>query len=437
MATSSGLPDKAPTAKSFLLSVLRSELLERDDLQESLRGVPKDQRDDPRALADYLVRNGKLTRYQASKLLRGISQGMVLGPFHVLAPLGKGGMGTVFLVRDTRSEQMVALKILPPRLARTEERMRARFQREMEMSQRVAHPHLAWTYEVGEFRGVPYIAMEYIPGRTLSRLVSEEGPLALSRAARLLAEVASGLEHAHNQGLIHRDLKPSNILITPRDHAKVLDLGLALIHGERVIDASVVGGQGYIVGTMDYISPEQTLDAAKADQRSDIYSLGCTLYYALAGQPPFPGGTSREKIQRHRNDTPQSLATLVPSLPAGFVALVERLMDKDAEKRPASAIEVEETLRAWASGEAEQPLDRPEEVTFDEATIIHQGPGSTEYSLVNLPAVEVLDEVEQIEEPVPVVRGWSVGQQVVLGALLGLLGVVLVVVALIIWLARR
>src|SRR5262249_1550201 len=183
-------------------------LLGRDELQSALRGVPREQHDDPGALAEHLVRHGKLTRFQAGKLLRGLSQGMILGPFRVLAPLGKGAMGAVFLVRDTRSEQLVALKILPPKLARAAARMVARFRGEMEMSERGAHPDLALTYEVGEFRGVPYNAMEYSPGRTLSRLVHDEGPLALPRAARLLAEVAGGLEHAHNQGLIHRDLKP-------------------------------------------------------------------------------------------------------------------------------------------------------------------------------------------------------------------------------------
>jgi serine/threonine protein kinase len=393
MSTKDTVADGRPlTAEEFLRGVLRSRLVPREQLQGCLRGVPRERREEPQALADHLVRSGKLTRFQASKLLRGISQGMILGPFRVLAPLGKGGMCTVFLVRDERSEQLVALKILPPRLARTEERMLVRFQREMAMSQRVAHPHLAWTYEVGEFRGVHYIAMEYIPGRTLSRLVSEDGPLPLARAARLMAEVAAGLEHAHNQGLIHRDLKPSNILITPRDHAKVLDLGLALTHGETGADAAVVGGQGYIVGTMDYIAPEQTLDAVKVDPRTDLYSLGCTLYFALAGQPPFPGGTSREKVMRHRTNEPTPLRQLVPGLPEGFIDLVERLMSKDPARRPPSAAAAEAELRAWAKGDLVQPLDRPEELTFDEAALVKEAPGSSEYSLVALPPVEVVDE---------------------------------------------
>src|SRR5207253_1916620 len=204
--------------------------------------------------------------------------------------------------RDVRSHLLVALKVLPPKRAREEERVLTRFRREMEMCQRVAHPHLAWAYEVGVCQGVYYIAMEYIPGRSLYRLVNDEGPLEISRAARLFAEVASALDHAHCQGLIHRDLKPSNIMITPHDHAKVLDLGLALVQGEDLSEREVIGGQGYVVGTMDYIAPEQTEDASRVDPRSDIYALGCSLYFALTGRPPFPGGTALQKIQRHRTE---------------------------------------------------------------------------------------------------------------------------------------
>src|SRR5947209_6940173 len=162
-------------------------------------------------------------------------------------------MSTVYRVRDKRTQKLLALKVLPPKRAREEERMLARFLREMTLSQRVAHPHIARTHEVGDVRGVYYIAMEFIPGKSLYRVVSEQGPLAVPRAARLFAEAASGLEHAHARGLVHRDLKPSNIMITPNDHAKVLDLGLALVQGETGTDRAIVGGQGYVVGSMDYI----------------------------------------------------------------------------------------------------------------------------------------------------------------------------------------
>jgi serine/threonine protein kinase len=218
-----------PTVEGFLKTVLRSGLLDRGQLQEALRDVPKEQREDPQALADHLVRKGKLSRFQAGKLLGGSGKGLLLGHYQVLAPIGRGGMSTVYLARDERNGELMALKLLTPSRWRNREQLLARFQREMELSRRVAHPHLAWTHESGFVLGVYYIAMEYIPGKNLSRIVAESGPLKVPRAARLMAEVASALEHAHNQGLIHRDLKPSNIMITPNDHAKVLDLGLALM----------------------------------------------------------------------------------------------------------------------------------------------------------------------------------------------------------------
>jgi serine/threonine protein kinase len=165
-----------PAVEDFLKTVLRSALLSRDQLTEALRGVPGDQRDNPDFLADHLVKTGRLSRFQARKLLQGKTLGLVLGPFQVLAPIGKGGMSTVYLARDGRSQLLVALKVLPPKKAREEERLLARFLREMEMGQRVAHPHLAQTYEVGVSQGAYYIAMEFIPGRSLYRLVNAEAP---------------------------------------------------------------------------------------------------------------------------------------------------------------------------------------------------------------------------------------------------------------------
>jgi serine/threonine protein kinase len=378
-------PARPDSADAFLRLVLRSGLLDRTQLQTALRSVPPDQRDQPEILAQHLTKLGKLSRFQAAKLLKGTFVGLVLGPFQVLAPIGRGGMGTVYLARDSRSGQLLALKVLPPKRAREEQRVLARFRREMEMSRRVAHPHLAWTYEVGLCQGVYYIAMEYIPGKSLHRLVAEGGPLEVPRAARLLAEVAGALDHTHNQGLVHRDIKPANILVTPNDHAKVLDLGLALVRGEKGGDREVVGGSGYVVGTMDFIAPEQIANPLEVDGRADVYALGCTLYYTVGGRLPFPGGSSKEKMQRQLEDRPTPLRELNPAVPEAFAAVVERMMAKEPGQRYPSAAEVEEELRRWESGPPALPLDRPGDTAY-------------EIAVADLEAAEPAPE--EIEDPI-------------------------------------
>ncbi len=425
-----------PTVEGFLKTVLKSGLLDRDQLQDALRDVPKEQRDDPRALAEHLVRKGKLSRFQSGKLLRGTGKGLLLDHFQVLSPIGRGGMSTVYLARDERSGELVALKLLPPSRWRNEERLLARFQREMELSRRVAHPHLAWTYESGICQRVYYLAMEYIPGKNLARVVADGGPLGLPRAARLMAEVASGLEHAHNQGLIHRDLKPSNIMVTPNDHAKVLDLGLAIMQGEKA-EERVIGGQGYIVGTMDYIAPEQTTDAAAVDGRADIYSLGCTLYFALAGQPPFPGGSSREKVMRHRNEEPTPLLQLAPSVPLGFARLIQQMMAKNPAERPPSAVAVEEELRAWVTDDTVLPLDRREDASYGQSlAVLQSAEPSAEYNLPSISASEVDLSVEIDPAAIAPSAHWPAWATLLLAAM----GIVLlglsVVVGLMLWLWR-
>jgi len=356
-----------PAVDSFLKSVIRSGLLDSKQLESVVRAAPVDSRSAPENLADHLVKAGKLSRYQAQKLLQGTVLGLVLGPYQILSPLGKGGMGTVYLARDSRDLKLVALKVLPPKRAREEQRYLARFQREMTLSQRVSHPHLAQTLEAGVCQGINYIAMEYIPGRNLYKLVSQEGPLPIARGARIFAEIANGLDHAHLRGLIHRDLKPSNILITPNDHAKVLDLGLALIQGELPTDRAVVGGQGYVVGTMDYIAPEQVDDAVKVNPRSDIYSLGCVLYFALTGRPPFPGGDTRQKITRHRMEQPTPIRELNPGVPPTFAAFIARMMAKNPQERLASCDLVRVELLKWSTGEVTRPMDEEGDANYRRA----------------------------------------------------------------------
>jgi serine/threonine protein kinase len=352
----------------FLRKVLRSGLLDREQLQTTLRSLPKDRRHEVFAITEHLIANCKLTRFQTYKLLQGITVGLVLGPYQILVPLGRGGMGTVYLALDTRTQQQqhVALKILPPKVARTEGRLLARFRREMELSKKVQHPHLARTVEADTYQNIHFIAMEYIPGQTLYRLVTSQGPISVARAAHLFAEVASALANAHKLGVIHRDMKPSNIMVTPHDHAKVLDLGLAFTEGEEVEDVEVVGGRGYIVGSIDYMAPEQTRDPTNIDPRADLYALGCCLYFALTGKPPFPDGGVYSKVKAHRHQEPEPIRNRNPNIPEGFAVLVHRLLAKSPAERYPSANELESVLASWRDNTV-QPLDTPGDAAFQEA----------------------------------------------------------------------
>jgi eukaryotic-like serine/threonine-protein kinase len=355
-------PLPTPAIDRFLDALRQSGLLPAARIDELIAAVSKAVAGDADQLGEHFVRLGVLTHFQVVKLKQGTHQGLVLGPYHILSPLGRGGMGTVYLARDTRQPEgrrsLVALKVLPPKRAREEERLLARFLREMDLAQRVKHVHLTRTFEAGDVAGVHYIAMEYIRGLSLRRLVADYGPLPVSRAARLFSEVADGLAHAHETGLVHRDLKPSNIMVTPNGHAKVLDLGLALAVDEDVpADREIVGGQGYVVGTMDYIAPEQVDDPTGVDARADLYAMGCSLYYALTGQPPFPGGTSIEKMKRHRTEYPDPLTDFNPTVPAEFARVVQKLMEKSPARRYQSAQQARDALLPWTAGDQERPMD--------------------------------------------------------------------------------
>jgi serine/threonine protein kinase len=349
-------------ADRLMRALRKSGLLTEPRIDQLVSGAPKGCARDPDKLGEYLVDHGSLTHFQVTKLKQGTFQGLVLGPYHILSPLGKGGMGTVYLAHDIRKPEgrqaLVALKVLPPKRAREEDRTLARFLREMDMAQRVSHPHLTRTFEAGDISGVHYIAMEYIRGSSLRRVVGDQGPLSVARAAHLFAEVADGLGHAHEMGLVHRDLKPSNIMVTPNGHAKVLDLGLALAVDEELPeDKMIVGGQGYVLGTMDYIAPEQVDDPTGVDARADLYAMGCSLYFALAGQPPFPGGTSQEKMKRHRTEHPDPLTDFNPTVPIEFARVVQKLMEKVPARRYQNAKAVRDALQPWAAADPETPYD--------------------------------------------------------------------------------
>jgi hypothetical protein len=352
--------------QTFLATLRRSRLFDEPDFE---RLAAKARSTSARALADALVRSHDLTHYQADKLLRGIWQGLVVGPYCVLAPLGRGGMGTiVYLARDRRAAEslgdteLLALKLLTAQRATAEPKTLERFKREMEIGRRANHPNVVRTFAAGAVDAVHYLALEFVPGKTLRQLVRDKGPLPVGEAARVFADVALGLQHLHERGLVHRDVKPGNVMVRPDGRAVLLDLGLAFAPDEPLPeDPAIVGGRGYIVGTMDYLAPEQAEDSAGVGPAADLYGLGCSLFNALTGEVPFPADGTKQKLRRHRTDPPPDL----PSVPADFARIIYPLLAKEPEERPPSAAHVRELLLPWAT--AAKPVSYVDALTAADA----------------------------------------------------------------------
>ena len=339
-----------PRLDDFLADIARSRLVQPSDLERILAGFPRAPEADAAVrLARVLIDQRKVTPYQARKLLSGATRGFFLGDYRILRLLGEGGMGKVYLAAKGETDQRVAIKVLPPKKAAEEEQALRRFQRETDLSRRVVHPNLARTLGFGAEGGTHFMVMEYIPGESLYQTVKgpKGGPLRVTDAARLFLKVLDGLEAAHGAGLIHRDIKPSNIMITPDGDARLLDLGLARATGEE----AQLTRPNVVVGTLDYVSPEQLVNASTADGRSDLYSLGCTLYFTLAGRPPFEGGDMVNKIFKQRMEDPEPLERVARGVPASFSAIVKKLMAKDPAHRHQTADELRRDLARWISPE--------------------------------------------------------------------------------------
>jgi serine/threonine-protein kinase len=331
--------------QDFTENLISSGLVPPAIVSEAQAQLPPEPADDASIrLARRLIQDGWLTPYQAKKIMAGATRGFFLGGYRLLRPLGAGGMGKVFLAVNDRDER-VAIKVLPPRRMLEHENALKRFRREMDLSQRCLHPNLAETLAVGNEGDVHFMVMEYIPGESLYDMVRNPraGPLRVPDLARLFLKLLNGLEAAHRAGLVHRDIKPSNIMITPDEEVKLLDLGLA-----RALDEEVgITHANTVLGTLDFASPEQLRDAAKADQRSDLYSLGCTMYFALTGKAPFEGGDAINKIFKQRMEDPEPLETVATGVPSAFAAIVRKLMSKNPAERHQNCGELRSDLVRW------------------------------------------------------------------------------------------
>jgi WD40 repeat protein/tRNA A-37 threonylcarbamoyl transferase component Bud32 len=278
--------------------------------------------------------------------------------YHLLEPLGSGGMGTVYKARHLLMDRLVALKVVHPRLLR-DPRAVERFRREARTAARLSHPNVVTAHDADQAGGRHFLVMEFVEGTTLAALVNDRGPLGAAEACGYVRQAALGLQHAFEHGMVHRDVKPQNLMLTPQGQVKVLDFGLAHVIDDGpdltasvadtadAIPAAGLTRASTVLGTPDYVAPEQATDSRAVDTRTDVYALGCTLYFLLSGRPPFPDGTAAAKLAAHRERPPQPVTELRPDLPPELAVVVGRMLAKEPDHRYQTPAEVAEALRPF------------------------------------------------------------------------------------------
>ena len=342
------------SAKSFLKLLNRSGIVVEDRLKRALSELAAkraEERNDAKVsaelLATHLVDAGLITDWHVEKLRNGKYKGFFLGKFKLLGHLGTGGMSSVYLAEHKISGKKRAIKVLPKKRV-SDKSYLDRFYLEGRAAAALNHSNVVRIYDICNDADTHYMVMEYVKGRDLYETVKASGPLDFSRAADLVAQAAKGLTHAHEKGLVHRDIKPANLLLTERGEIKILDLGLALFQEEESESLTVLYNEK-VMGTADYLSPEQAINSHEVDHRADIYSLGCTLYYLLTGKPPFSEGTLAQRIAKHQTAEPPPLKDQCANCPDELIAICHKMMRKAPTERYANCEELAGVLQRFTA----------------------------------------------------------------------------------------
>jgi serine/threonine protein kinase len=321
----------AVALEQFVKQLEDSGIIDGDTLKDFI--LPKKSPKGAEDLARDLVRRKKLTKFQAEEVYKGNAKSLVLGNYVLLDRIGAGGMGQVFKAHHRRMDRFVAVKLLPPAMTKDQAAV-ARFEREVKAAAKISHPNIVAAHDADCANGVHFLVMELVEGSDLSALVKKRGPLLVEQAVGYILQAAKGLEAAHAGGIVHRDIKPANLLLDTKGRVKILDMGLARFSGDSECPPQAeLTTTGAIMGTVDYMAPEQALDTKTADARADIYSLGCSLYYLLTGTAMYKGDTIMKKLLAHRETPIPSVRSVRAEVPEQVEVLFQKMVAKKVKDR--------------------------------------------------------------------------------------------------------